>query len=81
MNIRMAVDSVKQHLQYLSDLGPRGEPRLEEFDVDDDLGIWTLTLSFDDPFGAQRIYRVFQVNSEGDVVSMKIARVGEPEHL
>lgn len=72
IDINTAVQAVTDYLEAIGRVGPSGEPRLEEFDYDPEYGMWSLTFSFDDPFGAQRTYRTFQIDDNKRVLSMKI---------
>ncbi len=77
-DIRQAVRAVTEHLVSLSALVPAENARLEEFQYDPEQGQWNLTFSFDDPYGPQRIYRKFEVDSVGQVISMKIREPAAP---
>lgn len=72
IDINTAVQTVVDYLDAIGRVGPTGEPRLEEFAYDPDLEMWSLTFSFDDPFGAQRTYRTFEIDDNRRVLSMKI---------
>jgi hypothetical protein len=72
IDIRRAADAVTQYLEGIGPLVRTAAPRLEEFDYDSQRREWTLTFSFDDLIGVQRIYRTFKVDDDGRVLSMKI---------
>jgi hypothetical protein len=70
-DIREAVEAVIEHLATLRSLAPTKDPRLEEYHYDEDESVWNLVFSFEDISGAQRIFRTFQVNDFGEILSMK----------
>jgi len=72
IDVRQAVQAAVEYVNSFPGLLRTSDVRLEETDYDDKVGEFRVTLSFsENPVIGSRSYKVFRVDGEGRVTSMK----------